>query len=137
MKKVPWRILFVRELLSFYISKKLSLKNILLSLLMWPESIFVLYINECINEVDQKLRYNLFWYRQQHILAHHHCATDGKMKESIGCLCFSKRISSTHERSHQTISIPLLFYSFYLLPNLLLDAVFNDDCQSKNRAPKI
>jgi hypothetical protein len=63
MKKVPWRILFVRELLSFYISKKPSLKNILLSLLMWTESIFVLYINEYINEVHQKLRYNLFWYQ--------------------------------------------------------------------------
>ena len=33
--------------------------------------------------------------------------------------------------TNQTISILLPFYSFYLLPNLLLDAVFNDDCPSK------
>ena len=138
MKKVPWRILFVRELLSFYISKKLSLKNILY--LCWCGQRAFL----CYTLMSTLIRLTKNWgiiysdiRYQQHILAHHRCATDGKMKECIGCLCFSKRISPTHERSYQTISIPLLFYSFYLLPNLLLDAVFNDDCHSKNRAPKI
>lgn len=96
MKKVPWRILFVRELLSFYISKKPSLKNILLSLLMTPESIFVLYIHEYINVTENRGITDSGIKYQQYILAHYHCTTDGKMKGPIDCVCFSlKNIPNT------------------------------------------
>ena len=54
MKKVPWRILFVRDLLSFYISKKAFAEKYTSIFPDGPKSIFVLYINEYINEVDQK-----------------------------------------------------------------------------------